>query len=292
MPTNYENITPKINLRSVFTRLAGDKAHFVYELIQNADDSESQCLEMRMETDSLLVWNDGRAFTEKDVHSICSVGSSNKDLTQIGNFGIGFKAVYNYTDLPEIYSGEERFRIRDLTNPEGIDGVDSWIQRLVDEGKTVFRLPFRDRADLALLRDRLGNFQKRTLLFLRHLKTVRWYDDCNGSAGSYSRHSHPHGTVQNASQVELNVSINGENQPPETFLVFHKAVKPPQTLINEVLLQAEDDEERGRIERESDKQQPIEVAFGLTDTRITSMDRCKLFAYLPTDKETHLRFII
>ncbi len=292
MPTDYKNINPKINLRSVFTRLAGDKAHFVYELIQNADDSESQCLEMHMETDSLLVWNDGRAFTEKDVHSICSVGSSNKDLTQIGNFGIGFKAVYNYTDLPEIYSGEERFRIRDLTDPEGIDGVDSWIQTLVDEGKTVFRLPFRDRADLALLRDRLGNFQKRTLLFLRHLKTVRWYDDCNGRAGSYSCHSHPHGTVQNASQVELNVSINGESRLPETFLVFHKAVKPPQAMINEVLLQAEDDEERGRIERESDKQQPIEVAFGLTDARITSMDRGKLFAYLPTDKETHLRFII
>ena len=292
MPTDYENISPTINLRSVFTRLAGDKAHFVYELIQNADDSESQCLEMRMETDSLLVWNDGRSFTEKDVHSICSVGSSNKDLTQIGNFGIGFKAVYNYTDLPEIYSGEERFRIRELTNPEGIDGVDSWIQRLVDEGKTVFRLPFKDGADLVLLRDRLGELQKRALLFLRHLKTVRWYDDCNGREGSYSRHSHPHGTVQNASQVQLNVSINGESQPPETFLVFHKAVKPPQTVINEVLLQAEDDEERGRIERESDKQQPIEVAFGLTDGRITSMDRCKLFAYLPTDKETHLRFVI
>ncbi len=292
MPTDYENITPTINLRSVFTRLAGDKAHFVYELIQNADDSESQCLEMHMETDSLLVWNDGRSFTEKDVHSICSVGSSNKDLTQIGNFGIGFKAVYNYTDLPEIYSGEERFRIRELTNPEGIDGVDSWIQRLVDDGKTVFRLPFKDGADLALLRDRLGDLQKRALLFLRHLKTVRWYDDCNGREGSYSRHSHPHGTVQNASQVELNVSINGESQPPETFLIFHKAVKPPQTVINEVLLQAEDDEERGRIERESDKQQPIEVAFGLTDGRITSMDRCKLFAYLPTDKETHLRFVI
>ena len=292
MPTDYENITPTINLRSVFTRLAGDKAHFVYELIQNADDSESQCLEMRMETDSLLVWNDGRSFTEKDVHSICSVGSSNKDLTQIGNFGIGFKAVYNYTDLPEIYSGEERFRIRELTNPEGIEVVDSWIQRLVDDGKTAFRLPFKDGADLVLLRDRFGDLQKRALLFLRHLKTVRWYDDCNGREGSYSRHSHPHGTVQNASQVELNVSINGESQPPETCLVFHKAVKPPQTVINEVLLQAEDDEERGRIERESDKQQPIEVAFGLTDGRITSMDRCKLFAYLPTDKETHLRFVI
>ena len=292
MPTDYENITPTINLRSVFTRLAGDKAHFVYELIQNADDSESQCLEMRMETDSLLVWNDGRSFTEKDVHSICSVGSSNKDLTQIGNFGIGFKAVYNYTDLPEIYSGEERFRIRELTNPEGIEVVDSWIQRLVDDGKTAFRLPFKDGADLVLLRDRLGDLQKRALLFLRHLKTVRWYDDCNGREGSYSRHSHPHGTVHNASQVELNVSINGESQPPETFLVFHKAVKPPQTVINEVLLQAEDDEEQGRIERESDKQQPIEVAFGLTDGRITSRDRCKLFAYLPTDKETHLRFVI
>ena len=97
--------------RRIYKRLYSNKTHFVYELIQNADDSESQNLELQLDSNALLVWNDGRQFEEKDVRNICSLGSSDKDLTNIGTFGIGFKAVYNYTDFPEIYSEDEHFRI-------------------------------------------------------------------------------------------------------------------------------------------------------------------------------------
>ena len=40
----------------------------------------------QLDTKTLLVWNDGRRFDEADVRNICSIGSSDKDLTQIGNF--------------------------------------------------------------------------------------------------------------------------------------------------------------------------------------------------------------
>ena len=83
-------------------------------------------------TNELFVWNDGCRFHEDNVRRICSIGESNKDLTQIGTFGIGFKAVYAYTNLPEIYSGDERFRIRDFTKPEGIDDMDA---RVAETGR-------------------------------------------------------------------------------------------------------------------------------------------------------------
>lgn len=285
-----DKIIPKILMQ-----LYGDDTHFVYELVQNAEDSKSQHIEFRLAEDALLVWNDGCRFREQDVRGICSIGMSDKDLTQIGNFGIGFKAVYSYTDLPEIYSGDERFRIRDSTKPESVDDVVPSVKALVGEGKTVFRLPFKKHLrpeDIDLLRDRLRNLEKRALLFLRYLETVHWRDEREEQTGAYIRHCQPHDTVQNASQVELKVSTPGEEQSSETFLVFRKEVQPPKAVIDELLLQVEDDEERQRLQRKAGAQQPVEVAFRLQDRRITPLNGCVLFAYLPTEKETHLRFII
>ena len=300
--TDYEQITEehqeyygkgRSHLR-IYKQLYSDKTHFVYELVQNADDNKSRCLELQLGKDYLLVWNDGCQFSEEDVRSICSIGLSNKDLTQIGTFGIGFKAVYNYTDLPEIYSGDERFCIRNLIEPKGIDEMPPKVIEHVNQDRTVFCLPFKDRLgqkDIASLKKRLGNLE-RSLLFLRHLKTVQWRDEHDGQTGSYSCRHQSHDTIQNARQVELIASMNGNNQLTETFLVFRREVQPPQTVIDELLQQAEDNEEQDRIQRSAKQQQPVEVAFKLIDGRITAMDSCMLFAYLPTQRETHLRFLI
>ena len=301
--TNYEQIAEENRERygtetkhlRFLKQLSSDTTHFVYELIQNADDSKSQHLELQLSNNELFVWNDGCRFHEENVRRICSIGESNKDLTQIGTFGIGFKAVYAYTNLPEIYSRDERFRIRDFTKPEGIDDIDARVAEQVNKGRTVFRLPFKDRLrpeDITHLKNRLCNLEKRALLFLRHLKTVQWCDECDGQMGSYSCHRLPHDKIQNAFQVEL-TSMGGDNQPSETFLVFRKEVQPPQEAIDELLYWAEEDaEERDRIQQSADKQQLVEVAFKLSDGQITVPDNCVLFAYLPTQKETRLRFLI
>ena len=301
--TDYEQIAEEhreyygkgISHLRIYKQLYSDKTHFVYELVQNADDNKSRHLELQLGKNNLLVWNDGCQFSEEDVRSICSIGLSNKDLTQIGTFGIGFKAVYNYTDLPEIYSGNERFCIRHLIEPKGIDEMPPRVIEHVNQGRTVFRLPFKDRLDqkdIVNLKNRLCDLE-RSLLFLRHLETIQWRDEHNGQTGSYSCHHCPHDQIQNASQVELRASMNGENQLSETFLVFCREVQPPQEVIDELLQQAEDDEEQHRIQQSAKKQQPVEVAFKLSDGRITPMDSPRvLFAYLPTKKETHLRFLI
>ena len=305
MATDYKKIkeenskNPPINYRNIFTPYS-DKTHFVYELVQNADDNISRCVGLQLCESGLLVWNDGCQFSEEDVRSICAIGFSNKDLTQIGTFGMGFKAVYTYTDIPEVYSGDERFRIpiKNPTIPEGIDidDIDVRVVEQLDKGRTVFWLPFREKmrpeTEIKLLRDRLCNLEKRSLLFLRNLRMVQWYNENNGQKGTYSCHRHQHDKIQNASKVDLGASINSENQQSEEFLVFRKEVQPPQEVLNELEHLAEDDGERERIQRSAEKLQPIEVAFKLHDGRITTMDNCVLFSYLPTEKETHLRFLI
>ena len=290
--------------RRIYKQLYSDKTHFVYELIQNADDSKSELLELQLDSNALYVWNDGRQFKEKDVRSICSLGSSNKDLTHIGTFGIGFKAVYNYTDFPEIYSGDERFRIRDFIKPENIDNMSPEIAKLVNEGKTVFRLPFKDSPhqvdDIKHLMDRLCNLaNERSLLFLRNLERIEWKDKRNAQTGSYSCHRHSFEKIRTVPEngavelVKLTKSLNGNNKPSETFLVFSKEVKPQQNVVDELLGRAEDEEEQQRILESSEELQPIQVAFKLQDDRIIPIDNnCVLFAFLPTQKETHLKFLI
>ena len=290
--------------RRIYKRLYSDKTHFVYELIQNADDSGSSYLKLQLGENGLLIWNDGRHFKEKDVRNICSLGSSDKDLTDIGTFGIGFKAVYNYTDFPEIYSDNERFCIRDFIKPEGIDEMTPEIAELVNEGRTVFRLPFKDsfhqEDDLEHLENRLCNLSKeRSLLFLRHLERVEWKDERTSQRGVYSCDRPLFEKIQNVPEnesvelVKLTASLNGDSKPSETFLVFCKKVPPPKDVIDKLLKQAEDEEERQRIQQSEGKSQPIEIAFELQDDSITAMDdNCVLFAYLPTQKKTGLKFLI
>lgn len=312
MATDYKKIAEehekdygrKTNHLRLYKRLYSDKTHFVCELIQNADDSKSKNLKLQVSENELLVWNDGRQFTKKDVRSICSLGSSDKDLTDIGTFGIGFKAVYNYTEFPEIYSADECFRIRDYVKPEGIDEINPEIAELVNRGKTVFRLPFKDNPhhenDIEHLKNRLCNLLKeRSLLFLRCLKTFEWKDEPNDQGNSYSSYRGPFDKIQNVPEnqsvelVKLTMLLDDNNESPETFLVFCKEVLPPKNVISRLLEQAEDDEEKQRIQKSEEEPQPIEVAFKLHDDRITTMnDNCVLFAYLPTQKETHLKFLI
>jgi len=303
MPTNYEAIVQEHRRYygegdrhfRIYGRLYADKTHFVHELIQNADDAKSKTLQLVLCDGEILAWNDGRLFDERDVKNICSVGLSEKDLTQIGTFGFGFKAVYAYTDNPEIYSGEESFRIQRFVEPEGIDGISPEIKQWVDEGKTVFSLPFKNglRPEyIEHLKERLRNLHERTLLFLRHLEIIQWRDERDGQGGAYLCNRRPHEKIPDALKAELSAQVNGNEQTPETFLVFRKEVQPTSDVIEEFLRQAEYEEERERIQRSARENQPIDVAFRLRDGQIVPSERCVLFAYLPTEKETHLRFLI
>ncbi|MCA1625972.1 MAG: hypothetical protein LC778_19685, partial [Acidobacteria bacterium] len=309
MPTDYSKIAEEHSHDygarrkhlGIYRSLYADKTHFIYELIQNANDAQARHLTFLLRSDELIICNDGREFVEKDVRGICSIGRSTKDLTQAGAFGIGFKAVYAYTNLPEIYSGGENFRIREFVIPEGINAIPIQVANVIKSGETVIRLPFSNRVrpvDVEQLQRGLRNLHPLTLLFLQNLVSIRWIDKITGDSGEYNQDSVPHSSISNGLILTLKRTTNEVKQDEMCFMVFSHSLKPPQHVIDELLRQVEVDdeeeteEERDRIRDSAKENQSIEVAFSLVDDSISPLDACVFFSYLPTEKETHLRFLL
>ena len=102
------------------------------ELLQNADDAKATkmhvILDMRTHSDehllsdewrdlqgpALLVWNDS-IFSKRDLEGIqhLGLGSKRSDSETIGQYGIGFNAVYHLTDCPSFLTGGDTLCILD-----------------------------------------------------------------------------------------------------------------------------------------------------------------------------------
>ncbi|GMH20284.1 hypothetical protein Nepgr_022125 [Nepenthes gracilis] len=98
-------------LHCLSQELYSQDSHFLLELVQNADDNvypeevEPTLIFILQET-GIVVLNNERGFTAKNIRALCDVGNSTKkgSVGYIGQKGIGFKSVFRVTDAPEIHS--------------------------------------------------------------------------------------------------------------------------------------------------------------------------------------------
>ena len=188
-------------LRNLLSELYPDNAHFIYEILQNAEDARATSVDFSLQTDRLVVTHDGaRSFSLSDIESITSIGQSTKrdDATSIGKFGVGFKAVFAYTTRPEVRSGEFTFVIEDLFVPRLTDGS-------VPPGTTSFTFPF-DRPEkataiaVAEVRRGLEELDEKTLLFLNHISTIS-YSLPDGTTAIVMREEHSDLTITITKEV-------------------------------------------------------------------------------------------
>lgn len=95
---------------AVMSEYVGADYHgrFLIELLQNANDQAGErggTVTIIREAGLLAVANEGKQLDPDGVLSLTSLGMSSKDPNElIGNKGIGFKAVYEVSRSPEIYS--------------------------------------------------------------------------------------------------------------------------------------------------------------------------------------------
>ena len=140
------------------------------------------------------------------------------------------------------------------------------------------------------LERRLRDVGLRSLLFLRRLHSVEWQDG-NGGIGDYLSERKSFGALRNAERVTLSAKIGGAESAREEWLILHAEATPPTEIIERLLLEAEDDDAKERITRSASQPQPIDVAFRVVAELLVPTDDCVMFAYLPTQKETHLKFL-
>src|SRR5213593_4632212 len=106
-------------IRRIVEDLYPDSAHFIYELLQNAEDTGATEANFILSDTSLIFEHNGRLFAKKDVYGITDIGEGAKaeEDDKIGRFGVGFKAVFAYSETPHIWSPTFSFKITEFVLP-------------------------------------------------------------------------------------------------------------------------------------------------------------------------------
>lgn len=185
-----------------------DSNHFVYELLQNAEDEKANKVVIEYYEDRLVFYHDGEPFDEADVKGVSSMlmGTKDKEDAQtIGRFGMGFKSVFKYTYQPEIYSDDEAFKITSYLLPVAItEGWDfekekqnvvcklsdtrSFMPFVKADHLTKIIIPFKKYGRNGELESvpgddvlkKLLELDGEILLFLTHIHNLYWVNKENG----------------------------------------------------------------------------------------------------------------
>ena len=265
--------------KRLLTDLYPDNAHFIYELLQNAEDARASKVHFVLNADKLEFEHNGdKLFEIEDVESITNIGSSTKtdDPTNIGKFGIGFKAVFAYTNTPEIESGKFHFRIRDMVVPDtaGLSPGALGAQR------TRFVFPFDNPKKppenaVAEIKKNLRELNGNTLLFLDNIHQIN-YNLPDSKKGSLERRK----DADDGNRIEISVKHPESRLPKSThYLRFTKNVD---------------------VQDENDKPKccQIAIAFGMDTSKsgnwkIIPLNPGQVCIYFPAVKEPcNLRFHI
>ena len=264
-----------VGFKRLLTDLYPDNAHFIYELLQNAEDAKASEVRFTLNTDRVEFEHDGtELFTIEDVESITNIGSSTKadDPTNIGKFGVGFKAVFAYTANPEIESDLFHFRIREMVVPESISPGS------LGDRKTHFVFPFDNpekppEKAQAEIEKHLRELNENTLLFLSNIRKIE-YRLPDATEGFLERRE----IADDEHRIEIAVMRQGRPVPESVhYLRFEKVVSVR-------------DETDGKSE-----DYRIAVAFGLEPQdrgwKIAPLYPGQVCIYFPAVKETsNLRF--
>lgn len=268
-----------LGIRKIVEELYPDNAHFLYELLQNAEDTGATEVYFTLSADRLAYEHNGRPFEIRDVEGITDIGEGTKakDDEKIGRFGVGFKAVFAYSETPHIWSPTFSFKITELVLPSEIPEKKSL------GNKTRFEFPFNNpkktaNAAYAEIKAGLDSLHEMTLLFLNNIGTIGWKIG-EDKEKKISRLEHTE------SHIELVRSGDGTDDCKSAhYLRFKRPVAELDKQYVAIAFQLEF--LPTLAEKTFKKNDPFENQF-----RVTSAMPGRVSVYFPAEKETSgLRF--
>lgn len=274
-----------------------DSNHFVYELLQNAEDERAGKVVIEYSSDKLVFYHNGDPFDEADVRGVSSMlmGTKDRDDAQtIGRFGMGFKSVFKYTYQPEIYSDDEAFKITRYLLP--VENTDNWNYEA--EKKTITCklgggrsfMPFSNEKHLTKIiipflkygkngdlvsvpgddvLKKLDELDGEILLFLSHIQSLYWINKENGKFAYITLDKDEKDSQMVTCRIEG--TDYGEKEEITKYLKFTDKFDHPEM-----------------------KGAEVSVAYKLNSRsdNINEVDESNVWVYFPTRDETDLPFLI
>ena len=274
-----------------------DSNHFVYELLQNAEDEDATKVVIEYYSDKLIFYHNGAPFDESDVIGVSSMLMGTKDKTSgqtIGRFGMGFKSVFKYTYQPEIYSDDEAFRIESYLLPVEIDsdfsiydekrmlnnrinGKGGYIPFSDSDHLTKIIIPFKKKDEEGKLYDvpgkdvldKLHSLNGEILLFLTSIRNLYWVDRTSGKYAMI--------TLKEDELDERLVTCRIEGSGHSDREEISKYIRFKRRFDHEKMTDAE-----------------VSVAYKLNSRgdNINEMRNTNIWVYFPTRDDTNLPFLI
>ncbi len=287
----------KESLNNSIETLANDlyskDTHFIFELIQNAEDNDYNTSEPSFsfylsQSDptntpgakgALIVQNNEQGFLPDHVDALCAVGKTTKNKPQgyIGEKGIGFKSVFRITTIPHIFSNGYCFCLPKYDKESGLGYIiPCWVDNIPKGvnpfSQTTIILPL-DREDFGYnkIEDMLHDIKPETILFLNKLKNIEIKTDSGVELTLQKDDSH-------YPMVDL---LRDEIKKEESFisideyLLYKKTFPKPDTIQHE--------------KRQKIKEREVTIALPKNEEEEYIG---KIFAYLPIKSNQGLPFSI
>lgn len=241
---------------SIFSR----SAHFILELLQNAEDARSNSgsgeIEFSISPARIKVTHNGVPFTDANVDAICGVRSSKKpEQGTLGYLGIGFKSVFKVSDCPQIHSGGFHFKFDksacvDPSN-EPWQIMPTWIANAsepLDPALTTFILAFRNLEAYEQALQELKKLDVHIFLFLKWLRKLRIVDEVSGEKVF----------IENLGESNRVASLkkeDGKGSQIHRFVIFKRVSTVPPDVAKDSSLEF--------YKRQAVKEREIVLAFGV-----------------------------
>lgn len=276
-------------------KLNTKKIHFIFELIQNAEDnkydeSSDPSLTFHLlstnptntpnSNGTLFIENNEVGFSEENVDAICSVGKSTKKKIEgyIGEKGIGFKSVFKVSSLPHIFSNGYEFNLPKHDESSGFGFIyPIWVDSIPDilfSSETTIVLPLnRNDYPFENMERDLCDIKSETILFLSKLKKLKIIIDKHYERTIYKDDSqYP---IVKVWTETYDSNSNLKQKFVEKYWVHTESFPVPEWAYNE--------------ERVDIQNRPVTVAFPLSPV---SKSAGQIFAYLPIQSDSGLPFLV
>lgn len=244
------------------------------ELVQNADDEESDYIIFDFREDGLYVKN-GSIFNDEDFVNIINIASRGKieNARKTGAFGIGFISVYQITDRPELQSAGKRFIF--IPEERSVDELESpikdntefylpWAFDLHSIVRKELKRPAIEKTNVKTYKEELVSAAPDILLFLRTLTKLVI-------------------TEEGANRIEF---VREDNNPPIRQVT--KVNKEKSTVVRKWFVYEDLFESPEAVEL--NKKPIIGIAFPLFP--VSTEDDGVLYNFLPTGLYTGFKFHI